>query len=167
MLSNQNLCTPFSVKNLLNLTDQANCLDGFVPQSAMNYAGMGPMGYHGGHTGMEGMGIPSVSLSGHHVQAGTGLSIDTMSSCEYGGGGGMLHASHPGPPPPSYTSFPDLTQGTIQALHRMGTVATDFPMPPHSMTPPDVNSTPSPGLSVCNRDELHRDITIHDKSKYL
>lgn len=155
MLSNSLNSTPFSVKNLLNLTDQTCALD--FPQSTMNYGVMGHSGY--GHGGMDGL---------SHLNHG-GLSIDAVvnhvvnSSCEYGGSGGGGGSGMLQQPGLHYPSLTELNQGGMLRLPPGGGSG-DYHLPPHSLSPPV--SSPSPISQQC-RDDLVRELTSLDKSKYF
>ena len=162
--------TPFSVKNLLNLSDQSNnCSLDFPPQgAAMNYMGHHGAPVHGGpYGGHHALSAQMDGLTSHALTSGPGpLSIDAVvnhvvnSSCEYGGSSSGSSSTGMLQQPLSYPStLTDLNQGGMASLR----MAPDYHLPPHSLSPPV--SSPSPLSQQC-REELVRELTSLDRSKY-
>ena len=168
------LPTPFSVKNILNLTEQANCALDFQ-QGTMNVNYQTPGGYgahHAHHLGhghhphghhhhhlthpmvsdatMGGIGAVSLSQTNMLQQMQDTISSST-SSCEYGSTGSLLHPGGP-PPPPAYSPYNDLTPGTLARL------GVEFGLSVGSSSPPSGNPNGTSPLSC--RDD------IIEKSKY-
>lgn len=144
-LLTNSLSTPFSVKNILNLTDQNNCL--------LDFQG-GGMNYLGSTAGYHHMDASAVSLGG--MMPGGQVSLqDALSSCDYNTAS-MLH-HHQAAPPPSYTS---LGGADIHGAHMRG-------LTPHPHDYPTLPSAASPvvcgSASTTPRDDL---TPLVEKSKY-